>query len=187
MLIAFSFRSLTGALFSASLLSMLFFTSTCFADDRFKVEQVLLVDMQKVLADSIVGKAAKSDLQSELRKAQGALQVKKIELDKLKSDFEKKRAVLSGSSLEQKREEIVKKERALAREFEDSKEEVTRKTSQQMDKIILQAQDAIKEVASDKGHVLVLEKSSRLVVSAKEGLDITAEIIKVMDEKRLGS
>ena len=84
------------------------------------------VDMQRAIDKSIVGKAAKSDMEVEITKRQSALAQQKTEVDKLKADLDKQASLLAPDALAQKRDVIDKKERDLARQLHDQREELAK-------------------------------------------------------------
>ena len=63
-------------------------------------ENIALVDTQLVLNDSIVGKAARNNLEGRIKKAQAKLSQMKDDFDKARVALEKQAAILSGSALE---------------------------------------------------------------------------------------
>lgn len=149
-------------------------------------DAVYFINMQKVIDDSILGKAARSDVEAEAKKRQIALDVKKSELGKLKEDFEKQRALLSPSALSDRQQSIEKKERDLMHDFEDQKEALEKKNSHEMKKVVDQIDAAVKELAEKNNYRMVIERDPRMVLYADPKWDLTEEIVKHLNEKKLG-
>lgn len=148
-----------------------------------ETQKILLVDMEKVLAESIAGKAAKNNFDEELKKRQLVIDKGKSDFEKMKGEFEKQAAVLSGEALNEKREALTKKEKELARLFQDQREELGKKNQAELGKILKQVRGVVDSVAASQNADLVLEKDARNVLYARAGIDITADVIKQLDSK----
>jgi outer membrane protein len=156
-----------------------------FADNGGSQAQIFVVDMQRVLDDSIVGKAARSDLQSELKKRESGISSKKGEIERLKADLQKQAAVLSESALMEKQEVIRKKERDLSTEVQGQREELGRKSDAQMKKVLAQIDIVLAEIAKERGNPIFVEKDPRLVLYSDPKLEVTSEVVKRLNEKKL--
>lgn len=53
-------------------------------------------------------------------------------------------------------------------------------------KVVKAARKAVQEIASSRGVSVVMEKDPQVVLYANENLDITPEVIKALDSKKLG-
>lgn len=155
------------------------------ADEDKTVAQILVVDMQRVLDDSIVGKAARSDLQAELKKRESGINSKRNEIERLKADLQKQAAVLSESALIDKQEGIRKRERELSTEVQGQREELGRKSDAQMKKVLAQIDIVLAEIAKERSNPIFVEKDPRLVVYSDPKLDVTSEVVRRLNEKKL--
>ena len=79
-------------------------------------QTIAVVDTQRIVNESIVGKAARNNLEVEIKKGQAKLAQLKGDFEKQKSDLEKQAAILSGAALEAKREALSKKQVDLQRD-----------------------------------------------------------------------
>jgi len=149
-------------------------------------ELVGVVDIQRLVNESIIGKAAHNDLESETRKRQLALAGKKAELEKLKEEISKQAAVLSAGAIEEKKSALGKRGRDFEQEVQDQREELQRKNSAAMGKVVLQIDEVIKEVALQKKYAFIIERDDRLVIYADTRLDITDQVLKLLDSKKIG-
>jgi outer membrane protein len=152
----------------------------CLADISIGV-----VDVNRVLQESIIGKAARNSIEAEAKKSQGKLAALKGEYDRARADLEKQGALLSGAALEERREKLVKRERELERAVQDAREELSRKNGVQMGKIMQQVDSVVKSIAQERKLAFVLERDVQGVVYADEKLDITKFVVTELDEKKL--
>jgi outer membrane protein len=163
------------------LLCALTYVSSSFA------EPVYLIDMQKVISDSIVGKAAKNDMESELKKREGQLTKLQNDLKAMKEELDKQSSVLAKDALKTKQEAFVRKEREFQKSFQENREALAKKNNEAISGIVKQVDEIVKNMAKENDYKLVLEKDQRLVIYSSSEYDLTEEVIKKLDAKKLGS
>jgi Skp family chaperone for outer membrane proteins len=146
---------------------------------------VLVVDMQRVISESVVGKGAKATLEAEAKKRQSSLATRKEALDKVKDALEKQEKLLSATALEEKRGDFAKKAREFERAVADQREELGRKNSSEIQKILDSSKKVVTEIAKQKQAKIVIEKDSRSVLFVDSAIDITSEVIKELDAKAI--
>ena len=145
-----------------------------------------VVDMERVIAESIAGKAARNSMQEEVKKAERKLQLLKNEVDKLKAEAAKQVNVLSDAALEERKDAIVKRERDLQRSVEDNREELGKMNDSVMGSVVKRIDEAIRELAESGKYPLIIEKDPRYVVYANSRFDITDVVISALDSKSTG-
>jgi Skp family chaperone for outer membrane proteins len=74
----------------------------------------------------------------------------------------------------------------LAADFEAQRDELGRKSDAQMRKIFAQIDVVLAELAKDKDNAIIIERDPRLVLYAAPALDITPEVVKRLNQKKLG-
>ena len=149
--------------------------------------KVYIVDMQRVITESIIGKAAQSDLQDDAKKRELKLEQMGAELKKVAEQVEKQASLLSKEALDQKKEEVVKKQKEMERAVQDGREAIARKRDEALKKVVEQAKKSIKEVSASKSYPFVIEKDPQMILYSDPTLDITDEVIKSLDSKKLSS
>lgn len=147
--------------------------------------QIAIVDVQRVVNDSIVGKAAKSNLEEQISKAKLRLAGLKSEFDKQKSDLDKQSAILSGTALEQRREALAKKQVDFQRAYQDMQQELAKANEKEIGKVVKQVNDVVKELADSRGYAFVFEKDRQAVLFASGRIDITDEVISTLDKRKV--
>jgi outer membrane protein len=146
---------------------------------------VAVVDIQKVLSESVVGKAARSDLEARLKKGQLRVSEAQADFDRLRSEFEKQLSVLSAAARDEKREALSKKQLELQRLSEDLRADLARRNEAAMARVGRRIQGVVDTIAREKGYSFVLERDKQMVVFASERIDITADVIEVLDTREV--
>ena len=163
-------------LFSVACFALVLFPQASLAADP--TLHVGYVDLQKALMDSTAGSAAKDSYEKEVRDAQTKLDVKKRELERLQSEFAKRRDSLSTEARMEREEKLVATERDLRRSFEDTQEQLRRKNGQMVSELLQKLAKVVDEVGKEQGYTLILEKGSQAVLYADNSIDITDEVVK---------
>jgi outer membrane protein len=148
-------------------------------------ESIGLVDTQLVLNESIVGKAARSNLEGRVKKAQAALGQRKADFEKERTALEKQAKILSGAALESKKEALGKKQLELQRAYQDAQEELAKANEKEIAKVVGEIQSAVKEVAKDRNLTFVFEKDRQTVLYASDRIDISSDVVKILDKKKV--
>ncbi|MEY4668413.1 MAG: hypothetical protein RL518_1112 [Pseudomonadota bacterium] len=148
-------------------------------------EAIGLVDTQWVLNQSIVGKAARSNLEGRVKKAQAALGQRKADFDKERIALEKQSKILSGAALEAKKEALGKKQVELQRAYQDAQEELSKANEQEISKVVSEIQSVVKEVAKERNLSFVFEKDRQTILYASDRIDISSDVVKILDKKKV--
>jgi outer membrane protein len=148
--------------------------------------EICVVDMQRLVSSSILGKAARSDMENEAKKRESALAARKIELDKLREEISKQAAVLSQGALEEKKTALEKRARDFEADVRAQRDELGRRNTAAVKKIVGQIDSVVKDLAAERHYKFILEKDERLVIYSGSELDITDEVLKVLDKKKIG-
>lgn len=154
------------------------------AEEGIPVTGIYVVDMQRVIDESIVGKAAKNTIEAEMKKRQAALQSSQAEIVRLRGELEKQSALLSRDALDQKRVVLERKERDFARLMQDQRAELEKKRSSEMARLIREIDSVVADL-SRKGNIpFVLERDPRLVVFVAEEFNLTPQVIKILNDMK---
>lgn len=148
-------------------------------------EQIAIVDVQRVINESIIGKAARSNLEQQINKAKLRVASLKNDFDKQAADLEKQSSILSSSAMEQRREALGKKQVDMQRSYQDIQEELARANDKEIGKVLEQITEIVKDLSKDRGYLFVFEKDKQSVVFASSRIDITPQIIEALDKKKL--
>jgi len=170
--------------FGALLLLTSFFAPLlCFAAE--KGVGIFVIDMNRVANEAIIGKAARSNVEAEVRKSEAKVALQRQNVTQLRADIEKQASLLSSDALEEKREVLAKREREVERMTQDQREELEKKHNIEMKKVVEEIDLVVKQL-SDRGvYPVIIEKDPRIVVYAADRTDLTAEVIRLLDERKI--
>jgi len=147
--------------------------------------QVYVVDMQRVIDDSIIGKAAKSNMDQEFKKGELKLKELKDEYEHLKDDSDKQASLLSAQALQDKHDALEKKGKELERAVQDKKDELARKNNGEIEKIVKQIDKVVNEMATKNKYKFIIEKDSRLVLYVDDKYDLTPKVIEELNQRKI--
>jgi len=156
---------------------LLAFTTYAYAADSVKIGYI---DMQGALNESLAGKDAKAALEKLVKERQDKIDEKIALRDKLTADLEKQSVVLSDDAKRQKEDELDKLNRELDRMVSDSNTEL-QKQQREMEIGIIKDLDTILKDIGKKGNYTVI-LPAEVVLYSVEGIDVTDEAIKKLDE-----
>jgi outer membrane protein len=145
------------------------------------LHRIAYIDVQRVLARSAAGVAAREQLEREKATMQKEMDAKKIELDKLREELEKKGALLTADARRDKQEQFERRRRDAARLADDFQKELERKESALLQKVLQDLSGVIDQIGREKGYYLIVEKRGAGVIFAAQDADLTDEIIRAYD------
>lgn len=141
-------------------------------------------DLQKVLNDSKKGKAARSKLEATFKKKQDELKKKETEITKQRTELIK--LVESKSAKQddlQKRDEALQKNMiAYQEQLGKANDEMRRDEEASLKPLVDKAVKAAGDLGRQRGYIMVIEVQQAGVVFALDTLDLTGEIIKIVDK-----
>lgn len=139
------------------------------------------VDVQRIIVRSVAGVAAREQLEREKATMQKDVDLRKIEVEKLRDELEKKGLLLSADSKREKEETFQRKVRDLRRLAEDLEKELQKKEQGLTQRILQELTTVIERIGKERGYLLIVERRSGGVIYGDAEADITDEIIKVYD------
>lgn len=151
-----------------------------------KSQEIYVVDVPRVLQDSIAGKALRKTLETETKKREAKLQKDKVDIQKLREDVSKQSSVLSSEALADKQRSLEKREKDFARRLQDEREELGKYNGELLGKLVKEIDAVIKKIAADNGYPLVLERDQRIVLYVADRFDITPQVIEELNERKVG-
>jgi outer membrane protein len=142
------------------------------------------VDVQRVIVRSVAGMAAREQLEREKAAMQKDVDARKVEVDKLRDELDKKGLVLSADARREKEETLQRKVRDLRRLAEDLEKELQRKEQQATQRILQELTGLIERVGKERGYLLIVEKRGAGVIYGDPEADVTDEVIKLYDQEK---
>src|SRR5712691_3353442 len=144
---------------------------------------LLLIAGAVLLGGSGAGVAAREQLEREKATMQKEMDVKRVELDKLRDELEKKGPLMTVDARREREESMERKRRDATRLADDFQRELGRKEQVLAQKVLLDITSVIERVGKQKGYYLVLERRGAGVLFSAPEADLTDEIIKVYDQE----
>ena len=108
---------------------------------------------------------------------------KRVELDKIREELEKKGALLTPEVRREKQEQFERKRRDAARLADDFQKELEKKESTLLQKVLQEVSGIIERVGKDKGYYLIVEKRGAGVIYGAAEADLTDEVIREYDRQ----
>ena len=147
------------------------------------LQRIAFIDVQRVLARSAAGVAAREQLEREKATMQKEMDGKRVELEKLREELVKKGALLTPDVRRDKQEQFERKRRDAARLADDFQKELEKKESQLLQKVLAEVSGIIEKLGKDRGYYLIVEKRGAGVIYASTDADVTDEIIRAYDQQ----
>lgn len=145
--------------------------------------RVGFVDIQRVLARSAAGVAAREQLEKEKAVMQKQVDAQRIELEKLKDELDKKGQLLSAEARREKQETLERKVRDARRLVDDLQGSLQRKEEAMLGKVLQDVSGLVQKVGKDKGFAIVLERQRSSLLYASAEADLTDDIIRAYDDE----
>src|SRR5438067_7896296 len=139
------------------------------------------IDVQRVLARSAAGVAAREQLEKERGTIQKDMDGRRQELEKLRDEIEKKGPLMSADARREKQEQFDRKRRDAARAADDYQKELEKKEGQLLQKVLQEVGGVIEKVGKEQNYYMIVEKRNAGVLYAANDADLTDEVIRAYD------
>ena len=132
-------------------------------------------------------KSARQAFQQKARVWQANIDTLQSEYKKTVDDYEKSKSRLSAKE-EQLSQELIRTKGRQLQEYQQAIQQQSQQEDMQMtQKVLIEVNSQINEYAASKGYYLIFGASgSGNIIYAKEGLDITQEVIELLNKNYLG-
>jgi len=137
------------------------------------------VDLDRAMTESRAGKSALEKFQAEVKETEASLLKEKKNLERLRSDLDKKSLLLKEVERRKLEKEFQRRVRNYQRGMRDSQEELNQRKNELMRDIIDELGKVVTEVGKKEKFTLILERSQ--VLYTDQGVDITDTVIKRYD------
>jgi outer membrane protein len=145
--------------------------------------RVGFVDIQRVLARSAAGVAAREQLEKEKATMQKQVDAQRVELEKLRDELEKKGQLLSADAKREKQELLERKVRDARRLVDDLQGTLQKKEEAMLGKVLQDVSGLIQKLGKEKGYSMVLERQRSSVLFASAEADLTEDVIRAYDDE----
>jgi len=140
-----------------------------------------IIDIQRVLRESIAVKSLSRDIEARKGRYQGELRKKEDALRKADQELARQRSILSADVYVQKRGELEQKVATHQREARKRKRGLDQLFASGMNKVRSELAKIAKEIAEERGLDLILSKATVVVVKPK--FEITKEAVNRLNAR----
>ncbi len=140
------------------------------------------VDLQRALNDSLAGKEAKTELESQMKVMQAEIDKRIAKRDKLKGDLEKQSSALSLDARRQKADQLEKMEKEVDRLISDANTEMQKRQRDKEMAILKEIKVVIDDIGKKDGYTMIVP--SDVVLYSKDGTDLTQAVIDLYNAQR---
>lgn len=146
--------------------------------------RIAVVNQQRALASSNEGRAAEKALKSLMQKKRTQLEPLEQELKRQQEEFESQKYVLSRSALEERKLDLLKRQRDLERSMREAEDDLEIENRRLMQPLVKRIEQALSEIGKEKDFTVILETKSTAVLYAEESIDITDLVIRKLNKKK---
>lgn len=144
--------------------------------------KVGVMNVQKILVDSVAGKAAKEKMDQKMGDLQAKFKAEEQELVELQKEIEKKSSAWSEETKQVKVREFQKKRRELQEKSEDARFEMKTLNDKELAPILDALKNVVATFGEQYGYTLILDAKTG-VIYFSEAVDITNQLTKELDAK----
>jgi outer membrane protein len=145
--------------------------------------RVALIDVQRVLARSAAGVAAREQLERERATMQRDMDAKRKELETLRDELEKKGPLMTAEARRERQDSFERKRRDATRLADDFQKELEKKEQQLLQKVLQDLSGIIERVGKERGYHMIVERRGAMVLYAAAEADLTDEVIRAYDQQ----
>lgn len=142
--------------------------------------KVGVMNVQKVLVNSVSGKTAKEKFDLKMKDLQTKFKSEEQELVALQKEIEKKSSAWSEETKQVKVREFQKKRRELQEKSEDARFELKTLQDKELAPILKALEGVVTSFGKESGYTLILD-SKNGVIFFSEAVDITDQLVEKLD------
>ena len=165
------FKSLLVVLF------IIFYSKTSLSNENI----IVYIDLNKIMNNSIAGKSITSQLENNHKKNISKLKKTEEELKKEESEIISQKNILSKEEYEKKIINLREKAKKFRKERNENINNLNNQRLEATAKIINLIKPILSEYSEINSISMIIDKKN--VIIGKTSLDITADILKIVDEK----
>ncbi len=144
--------------------------------------KVGVVDLQRCLNDSKLGKKYKAEFTTDAEKVKAELEQEEQSLKTMRDELEKQGMVLSETAKAEKERLYRERVDAFKQKVQQSQQALQRRDQELTRKILKDLQGVIREVGETGGYAVVVEKGEGGVLFAPKEADLTDEVVRRYDQ-----
>lgn len=162
-----------------SLSFILFFTVPSMASNI--KGQIAVINAQKIVSESKLGKEAAKELEDKFGKDRNKLEADVKAYQEKEADFQKKLSALSAQAKEKQSQELLKERQRLETESATLTRKLQAEDARLREKLLKAILEAAQEVGKKLGVTMILDGNQAGLLYVQEKYDITNDVLKAMD------
>jgi outer membrane protein len=139
------------------------------------------IDIQRAISESTAGKRAKDKFQSQVKKAETDLLKEKQELERLKSDLDKKGPLMKEEERRNLEADLQRRYVNYQRTMGDQQQELRQKEGALTADILKDLEKIVNEVGKSEKFTLILERSQ--ILYSDQGIDVTNKVVELFNSR----
>ena len=152
--------------------------SLSFAQEKIKIGYI---DIQRVIGESQAGKRARDRFQAQVKKAEADIVKERQDIERLKSELDKKGPLLKGEERRNLEIDLQKRSVNLQRSMTDYQQDLQARNNEMMSEILKELEKIVNEVGKAEKFTLILERSQ--ILYSDQGIDITSKVIETYNSR----
>jgi len=145
-----------------------------------------VVDMQAVILNVEEGKAARAELETEIKKKETELGKQKEELDKMNEEWKSQAAMLSEAARLKKQQDFQERFLGLRNAEMSFQNDIKRREQKATQKIAVNVAKMVEKISKDRGFDAVFELNSSGLLYLKNPVDLTKDVIAAYSKQNPG-
>jgi outer membrane protein len=141
---------------------------------------VIVVDPDRILQESKVGKSVQAQIQEKASSYQKNVSQQEQELYSERQEIEKQRSILAQDAFAVKAKEYEQKVAEAGKKAQNAEREIAQGRNQALGRIINSIEEIVQEIAKERNANLVVTKQS--VMFFDPSFDVTEETVKRLDK-----
>lgn len=147
----------------------------------YAADRVGYINLQRLVNESEMGKAAKNDLMKLRSEKEASLKAKLKALTDLKAEIDKKDSEMSQEEKREKTQTLNRLYKEYQRDVADAKEEIVNDDRELVAQILKKADGALKKVAKKKKYAIII-KDPNAIGYLDPDVDITDDVLKELNK-----
>lgn len=139
------------------------------------------IDIQRAITESAAGKRAKARFDAQVKKAESDLLKEKQELERLKTDFDKKGPLLKEDERRNLEVDLQRRYVQYQRTMQDHQQELRQREGEMTQDIIKELQQIVTDVGKAEKFTLIFERTQ--ILYHDQGIDITNKVIETYNSR----
>jgi outer membrane protein len=139
------------------------------------------IDIQRAISESTAGKRAKDKFQSQVKKAETDLLKEKQELERLKSDLDKKGPLMKEEERRNLEADLQRRYVNYQRTMGDQQQDLRQKEGALTADILKDLEKIVNEVGKSEKFTLILERSQ--ILYSDQGIDVTNKVVELFNSR----